>query len=141
MVKQISIFLENDSGKLAAIIAALSNKGIDLRAMTLSEAQDFGIVRLIVDDYEAASAALQDEEFIFSVKEVIAIELDDEPGSLAKVLKALGDNNINMEYTYAFTAHRKGAANLIIKAKEEDEAVAVLRKAGIKLMSQKDLLE
>lgn len=138
-VKQISVFLENSYGKLADIVEVLSNNGVNLRAMSLAEAQDFGIVRIIVDDYDKTSKILAEGSFIFSVKEVIAVTIDDKPGSLATVLRVLNDAKINMEYMYAFNAPADGAASLIIKTADTEGTAEVLSNNGIRLLNQSDL--
>ncbi|MCQ2497192.1 MAG: ACT domain-containing protein [Lachnospiraceae bacterium] len=140
-VKQISVFLENSYGKLADIVDVLSGEGINLRAMSLAESQDFGIVRIIVDDYEKTSKILAEKSYVFSVKDVVAITIDDKPGSLAKVLRVLNDAQINMEYMYAFTAPANGAASLILKTADTESTADVLSKNGVCLLTQKDLSE
>lgn len=138
-VKQISVFLENKPAKLAQIAAILSQNEINLRAMSLADAQDFGIVRLIADDIYNASTILKDNGFVITVKDVLAIQVEDKPGSLTKILKILGDNDINMEYMYAFTSHDTGCASFIMKVNDEKKAVEVLQKNQARLLSQEEL--
>lgn len=140
MINQISVFLENSYGKLAGVCELLSGNGINIRAITLAESQDFGIVRIIADDHKKASAILAKEGYIFSVKDVVAVELDDNPGSLTSVLKVLTDAQINMDYMYAFTAPAKGSASLIIKTADENAMVEELKKNGIRILDQEDLM-
>jgi len=139
MLKQISVFLENKPGKLAAFAALLSGKGIDIRAMSLAETEDFGIVRLIADDVYGACEALREAGYSAAVKDVLAVQMKDAPGSLAAVLSVLGDNGINLEYMYAFSSHIPGSANMIFKVDKTDKAAAVLTKAGVCMLEQKEL--
>lgn len=138
-VKQISVFLENKPGKLAEFTDVLSKNNINLRAMNLADGEDFGIVRLIVDDVYNASTILKDANYVSSVKDVLAVKLSDEPGSLAKVLKVLGDNDVNLQYMYAFTTHTAGTANMIIRATDNQRAAEVLSANGISQIDQDEL--
>ena len=98
MVKQISVFLENKPGKLKELTDVLRENNINMRALSVADAQDFGIVRLIVDDVYNASTVIKDAGYVSSTKDVMAIELSDQPGSLANVLDIFGENGINVEY-------------------------------------------
>lgn len=138
-VKQISVFLENKPGKLAEVTSAFSKSDINLRAMSLAEAEDFGIVRLITNDLYNTSTILKDSGFIFSVKDVLAVEIEDKPGSLTSVLTILGDNQVNLEYMYAFTAHTADKVNLILSVADNKKACDILSANGIKIISQDDL--
>ncbi len=125
VVKQLSVFLENKPGRLAAVTEKLYEAGINIQALTIAEAGDFGIIRMIVDDVERAYDILKKAGFVVSLTDVLVVELEDEPGSLYKIAKALGDNNINIEYVYAFT-HRKGKALKIMKVDDLERALKVL---------------
>ena len=140
-VKQISVFLENRPGKLAEFTKVLSENGIDLRALSLAEAADFGIVRLIVNDVYNASTILRDAGYVFSITKVLAVEMTDEPGSLSKVIKVLGDNEVNLEYMYAFTTRKKGIAYMILRVEDNQKALEVLQKNGIRPVCQDELQE
>ncbi|MEA5002293.1 MAG: acetolactate synthase, partial [Christensenella sp.] len=100
-VKQISVFLENNAGQLAELTKVLDQNGIDMRALSVAETRDFGILRLIVDDSYKTATVLKDAGYICSITPVLAVAIPDEPGGLHKVLTILGDNKINLEYTYA----------------------------------------
>ena len=108
MVKQISVFLENKEGNLAEFSRLLSENDINLRALSMAEAGEFGIVRMIVDDVYKATTSLKEADYVASVKDVLAVEIPDEAGSLAKVLAVLGSESVNVEYMYAFTNHTPG---------------------------------
>lgn len=138
-VKQISVFLENKPGKLADFTDVLSKHEIDMRALSLAEASDFGIVRIIVDDIYNASTILKDEGYVFSITKVLAVAIPDEPGGLAKVIRTLGDNGVNVEYMYAFTTRKAGVAYMILRVEDNAKAVEVLKANGIKPVGQDEL--
>lgn len=138
-VKQISVFLENKPSALAKFTDVLSENKIDMRALSLAEAADFGIVRIIVDDVYAAMQVIKDAGYVCSATKVLAVAIPDEPGGLARVIKCLGENEINMEYMYAFTTKQKDVAYMIFRVKDNEKAVQVLSKNGVKLASQEDL--
>lgn len=138
-VKQISVFLENTPGKMAEFTDVLYENGIDMRALSLAEAEDFGIVRLIVDDVYKTSTVLKDAGFIFSITKVIAVELPDEPGALSKVLKVLGDNCVNVEYMYAFLTRKQGTAYMIFRVENNERAIEVLNANGFHPVCQDEL--
>lgn len=138
-VKQISVFLENRPGTLADFTQVLSKNGIDLRALSLAEASDFGIVRIIVDDVYNASTVLKEEGYVFSITNVLAVAIPDEPGGLTKVIRTLGDCGVNVEYMYAFTGRHKGVAYMIFRVADHKAAVEVLQKSGIHPVSQEEL--
>ena len=140
-VKQISVFLENKPGKLADFTDVLSGNDIDMRALSLAEAVDFGIARIIVTDVYNASTVLKDAGYIFSVTKVLAVEMPDTPGSLSKVIRVLGDGGVNLEYMYAFTSRKKGTAYTVLRVEDNETAVELLRKAGYRLVCQDELQE
>ena len=138
-VKQISVFLENKPGQLAAFTDVISKGGINLRALSLAEAEDFGIVRVIVDDVYNATAVLKEEHYIFSITDVIALEIPDTPGGLNKVLHLLNDKGVNIEYTYAFTARKQDTAYMIFRVTDNDAAAEILRENGICMLELGDI--
>lgn len=138
-VKQISVFLENRPGKLAEFTETLSENNINLRALSLAEAEDFGIVRIIVDDVYNASTVLKDANYVFSITKVLAVEIPDEPGALSKTIRVLGDSDVNVEYMYAFTTTRKGYAYMIFRVGDNQKAIDVLQKHGIRPICQDEL--
>ncbi len=138
-VKQISVFLENKPGQLAKFTAVLNANGIDMRAISVADTPDFGIVRMIVDDTYKTACILKEEGYIFSVTPVLAVEIPDTPGGLAQVLQVLNDNQINLEYMYAFIAKKKELAYLIFRVADNDAAIDVLIKNNIKLVRQEKL--
>ncbi|MDC7286680.1 ACT domain-containing protein [Blautia schinkii] len=138
-VKQISVFLENKPGRLAEFSDVLSQNDIDLRALSLAEAEDFGIVRIIVDDVYKTSTVLKDANYVFSITKVLAVAIPDEPGGLSKVIRVLGDNDVNVEYMYAFITRKKGLAYMIFRVEDNQKAVHVLQQSGIRPICQEEL--
>jgi hypothetical protein len=140
-IDQISVFVENKPGKLVEVIETLGTKGIDLRALSIADTSDFGILRIIVDDPQKALEALKEADCVTSVNKVIAVSVDDTPGSLAKVLRLLSDDGISVEYVYAFITHEQGKAFVIIRVENNDKAIRILTSNGIKLATSKELYE
>ena len=138
-VKQISVFLENRPGALAEFTKILEKSSIDLRALSLAESEDFGIVRVIVDDPYKTIRILKEEGYICSVTKVIAVEIADKPGSLVKMLNVLGDNNVNLEYSYAFLAKKANSAFMILRVADNDKAIKVLTQNGIRPICHEDM--
>ena len=138
-VKQISVFLENRPGALAEFTKILELSSIDLRALSLAESEDFGIVRVIVDDPYKTIRILKEEGYICSVTKVIAVEIADKPGSLVKMLNVLGDNNVNLEYSYAFLAKKANSAFMILRVADNDKAIKVLTQNGIRPICHEDM--
>ena len=140
-VKQISVFVENKPGMLAELANALNENKINMRALSLAETKDFGIIRLILDDPFNAVRVLKDCGYICSITKVLAIAISNKPGSLGKVMQILGDNQINVEYTYAFTAGVKDKACMIFRVGDNEKAIEALTKNGVKPLCQDDLDE
>ena len=139
-LNQISVFVENKPGKLQHLTQVLADHNVDMRALSLAETSDFGIVRIIVDDVYAASTMLKDEGFIHSVTKVLGVAIPDEPGGLNTILQVLGGANINVEYMYAFLGSKDTAhAYMIFRVQDPDAAVAVLNSKGISCITQIDL--
>ena len=107
-IKQLSVFVENKQGALSEIISLLSEKGVNMRAVSIADTQDFGILRVIVNDIDLAINTLKDNKVIVRANNVIGVELQDKPGSLARVLELLTAGGVNVEYMYAFAAWIRG---------------------------------
>lgn len=131
ILKQISVFLENKSGQLLQIVNALAEQGIDLRALSIAEAQDYGVLRMIVDKPDETLALLREKEWLCSANEVLAVLVPDEPGSLTKILNVLADNDVNMVYTYAFLSGVQGKACIVIRVDDNAAAEKLLCEAGV----------
>lgn len=138
-VKQISVFLENKPGKLAEFTKLLSDNTIDIRAINIAEASDFGIIRMIVEDVYNATTLLKDANYICSVTDVLAVEVKDEAGALASIIGVLGAQDVNVEYMYALTNRIKGLAYMIIRPNDQAKAIAALDNAGMKIVTADQL--
>ena len=138
-IKQLSIFIENKFGRLEAIIDALSKADINLRALSLAEAPDYGVLRVIVDDAEKAKKALNDIGVIAKITDVVAVYLDDRSGGLASVLSVLKESEISIEYMYAFLGRTEGKALMVLKADDEVKTDKVLTEKNIPMLSQCDI--
>ncbi len=138
-VEQISIFLENKSGRLAEVAGILADAGINIRALSLADTSDFGILRLIVNDTEKAKSILKENGFTVGKTEVIAVEVPDRPGGLAGILKILGDRGINVEYMYAFVQSSGENAIIIFRFDEIDKAIDALQSAGVRILKGEEL--
>lgn len=139
LVEQIAVFLENKSGRLAEITGILAEKGINIRALSVADTADFGILRLIVDQVDEAVASLREGGFTVAKKNVIAVEVADRVGGLAKVLKAVDRESINVEYMYAFVNKSGEDAVLIFRFEEMEKAMKSLQEQGFTLLSGEQL--
>ena len=136
-VKQLSVFIENRPGRLSAVTKILGDNDVNIRAMSLADTKDFGILRLIVDDFEKAVSALKTEGFS---TQVLAVEINDRPGGLSEAMKALYNDNISVEYMYsAFINTKENTAYLILRVENVTAALEALSEAGFALISQQEL--
>ncbi len=133
-IHQLSLFLENRPGQLAEPCQILARAGIDIRTLTLADTHDFGILRLILSDWQKGAAALAEAGYVTNVTEVVAVEVPDRPGGLAHLLDLLEGAGLNIEYMYAFTFGREGRAILIFRFDRPEAAVESLRKSGISVL-------
>ncbi|MBW2147484.1 MAG: ACT domain-containing protein [Deltaproteobacteria bacterium] len=134
-VEQISVFIENRPGRLAEITRTLGNAGVNIRALTLADTTDFGILRLIVSDVGKAVEALKTKNFPVGKTEVVAIEVIDRPGGLASILDILHQADINVEYMYAFLERHQDNAVIIFRFDDIDQAISVLEEKGINVLT------
>ena len=139
LVKQISVFVENKSGRLAEIIGILGANGIDISALSIADTTDFGILRLIVNDPPLAEKVLKDNGMVVKATDVIAIAVEDKPGGLAMALKLISDARIEIEYMYAFIGKSDNGALVIVRVNKPDEAVDILENSGISIIDAKDV--
>ncbi len=135
---QISVFLENRPGVLAELTALLGERGINIRALSIAESRDFGVVRMIVPDPAAAAALLDEKGYSMQVVEVLAVEVADEPGGLAKALRVLAEERLNVDYLYTFMNKLSENAVIVLRIDNIDYARSVLSKKGFKLLLQED---
>ncbi|MHB8122103.1 MAG: ACT domain-containing protein [Desulfuromonadaceae bacterium] len=138
-VEQISIFIENKSGRLAEITRILGEAGINIRALSLADTTDFGILRLIVNDCAKANTVLKENGFTVSKTEVVAVEVPDRPGGLSAILQALDRDAINVEYMYAFVERCGGNAVIIFRFDETDKAITALQANNFNMLEGSQL--
>ena len=138
-VEQISIFIENKSGRLAEITRILGEAGINIRALSLADTTDFGILRLIVNDCAKANTVLKENGFTVSKTEVVAVEVPDRPGGLSAILQTLDREVINVEYMYAFVERCGGNAVIIFRFDETDKAIAALQANNFNMLEGSQL--
>ncbi len=134
-VEQISVFLENKAGRLVEVTSALANAGINLRALSLADTSDFGILRLIVADHEKTKQVLKEKGFTVGCTTVLAVEVPDSPGGLDSILRTLADSSINVEYMYAYVQPGGKNAVLIFRFDKTDQAIDVLQQKGFTILT------
>jgi hypothetical protein len=139
-IKQISLFLENTSGRLVDALSLLSQAGINIRALSLSDTSDFGILRLIVDDVDKAHQILTEKPYTVLKSDVVAVEVEDRPGALVDILRILKEAGINVEYTYAFVERTVDRAILIFRFDDIDKGIQALTDKNITLLSSEQVL-
>jgi hypothetical protein len=138
-VKQISVFLENRKGRLAEVMHTIRQEDINIRALSLADTADFGVLRIIVDNPDRAVAALKSRGFVAQVTEVIAVEVEDRPGGLARILEVLDEDNVNVEYMYAYVEKKRDNAIVICRIDDRERALQVLEKHGIATLNAEAL--
>lgn len=138
-VKQISVFIENKIGGLATITDVIAKAGVNIRALSIADASDFGILRLIVDDVFEAGNALKENGLVYSVTDVLAVAGDDTPGSIAKIVDVLAKAGIGIDYGYAFFAKKENLAYMIVRVEEMDKARKVLHENGIHVADEDEI--
>lgn len=139
MVKQISVFVQNEKGALVEVLNTLAAAHIEIRALSIADTKDFGILRMITDNNDKASLALAEAGFISTITEVIAVCTSDRPGGLAAEIKVLSDADINLEYLYAFVAKSGEEAYVVLRVDDNDGAEAALKAAGVTLLTGDDI--
>ena len=138
-IHQISVFLENRTGQLAEITRLLADNHVDIRALSIAETADYGLVRMIVDDSHKASAILLEHGDILSMTPVWAVEVPDRPGGLADVLGVLAENHVDVEYMYSLFTHREGNAYMVMRISDEPKFLSTLGDRKIRLMTSSEL--
>lgn len=138
-VKQLSIFLQNQSGRLAEVMGSIGSEEINIRALSLADTSGFGILRLIVNDKDKARAILQEKGFTVSETDVIAVEIADVPGGLAHVLEVFAKEEINIEYMYAFVEKSSQNAVVIFRVEDVDASVNALQKKDVHVLSSQEV--
>ena len=138
-IKQITVFVENKQGALVEITNTLAKNDVNLRALSIAETQDFGILRLIVNDEESAEKTLVDAGYLIKVTDVVGVKISDEPGRLTQALSVLDKAGINMEYLYAFMSRTEKHAYVVIRVEDNEIAEKILINAGFKIVTAADV--
>jgi hypothetical protein len=138
-IKQLSIFVENRPGRMAEVTEALSESGIDIRALSLADTSDFGLLRLIVTDPGAAVSMLKKAGVMVKVNDVLAIAVSDKPGQFAGAIRLLADAGVNLEYLYAFLSRKDGDAVIILRVDDLEKGAGVLVSNGVRLLSEEEV--
>jgi hypothetical protein len=138
-LSQLSVFLENRPGRLEAPLSAIAAEGINILTLSLADTAQFGILRLIVRDWELARRVLEDAGWVVNVTEVVAVDVLDRPGGLAEALKVIEGAGLNIEYMYAFSLRRGDKAILIFRFEDPDRAIPVLKAAGLHVVDGDEL--
>ena len=138
-VHQISVFLENRAGQLAEITGVLAENAIDLRAISIAETSDYGVLRMIVDDAEKATGVLLSHGYILSMAPVVVVAVPDAPGGLAPVLALLSEGNIDIEYMYSLFTHKGNKAYMVFRISDEEKFLALLQSHGIASVAAEEL--
>ncbi|MDR0598958.1 MAG: amino acid-binding protein [Treponema sp.] len=133
-IKQISVFLENNAGRLGEVTRVLANSGVNLRAISIADTADFGILRIIVDNYEKAVMALSEAGFTTRITNVAAVEVEDKPGSLAAVMDLFGKTSVNIEYLYASLEGKEGKAVVIFKLEDHGKGLKIIQDNGLSMV-------
>jgi hypothetical protein len=136
-VEQLSVFLENRTGRLAEVTSILSQAGINIRALALADTSDFGVLRMIVNDTEKARQILKENGFAIGKHDVVAVEVEDQPGGLYRILDLLSGSGVNVEYMYAFVRNSGDKAIMIFRFDDTDKAIAALDRNNIKMINGK----
>jgi hypothetical protein len=137
--KQVCVFLENKRGRVAEVTGLLAEEGINIRALSLADLPDVGVLRLIVDDRPRCLQALKTHGFVVQETDVIAVEIEDKPGGLHRIVKVLDLENVNIEYIYAFVTKRSDAAVVVFKIDDAPRAAEAMSAAGIGILSENAL--
>lgn len=139
MVYQISVFLENRAGQFAEITGVLAENNIDLRAISIAETADYGVLRLIVEDAEKATSILMQHGYLMSMTPVLVVAVSDEPGGIAPVLATMAESNIDIEYMYSLFTHREGKAYIVFRVAEAEKFTQLLADHGLSLATSEEL--
>ena len=138
-IKQLTVFVENRKGTMVSVTETLSENDVNIRALSIAETQDFGILRLIVNEEEKAMKALEEKDYLVKAIDVVGVKIGDEPGKLSKALEVLGKEEINVEYLYAFMARTEKHAYVVLRVADNTAAEKALVDAGFKLITEADV--
>ena len=138
-IKQITVFVQNKKGTLVSLTETLSKNNVNLRALSIAETQDFGILRLIVNDEKTAERVLSENGYVMKVIDVVGVKIADDPGKLTEALDVLDKADINVEYMYAFMARTERHAYVVLRVEDNAIAEEALTSAGFKMISEADI--
>jgi len=138
-ITQISVFLENRKGRLYDVCSLLGKNSVNIRALTIAETESFGVLRIVVDKSDLAVKLLRENQFVANFTDVVAIEVPDEPGGLAAILKVFAENDVNVEYMYGFVEKFSDKALLVMRFEDTDFAQQILAKHKIRVVAEKDI--
>ena len=138
-IKQLTVFVENKKGTMVSVTETLSDNDVNIRALSIAETQDFGILRLIVNDEEKAMKSLEEKDYLVKAIDVVGVKIGDEPGKLSKALEVLEKEEINVEYLYAFMARTEKHAYVVLRVADNEAAEKALVNAGFKLITEADV--
>lgn len=138
-IQQLTVFVENKPGALVSITDTLASHAINIRALSIAETEDFGILRLIVNDNAAACKTLEEASYLFKMTDMVGVKIGDAPGKLSKALSVLGEAGINLEYLYAFMTRTEKHAYVVMRVQDNPKAEAALEGAGFHLITEADV--
>ena len=138
-LKQLTIFVENKQGALVAITDTLARHEVNIRALSIADTEEFGILRLIVNDNDTAIKTLQEEGYLIKTTDVVGVKIGDQPGKLSTALRVLDENKINMEYLYAFMARTEKHAYVVLRVADNNAAETALENAGFHMITDADI--
>ena len=138
-LKQLTVFVENKQGALVAITETLARHNVNIRALSIADTEEFGILRLIVNDNETAIKTLHEEDYLIKTTDVVGVKIGDEPGKLSTALKVLDENGINMEYLYAFMARTEKHAYVVLRVADNSAAETALQNADFHIITDADV--
>ena len=138
-IKQLTVFVENKQGTVVSVTDTLAAHNVNLRALSIAETEGFGILRLIVDNEEAAKKVLAEEGYLIKITEVVGVKIGDAPGKLTEALRVLNKADINMEYLYAFMARTEKHAYVVLRVQDNTKAESVLEQAGYHIITEADV--
>ena len=138
-IKQLTVYVQNKKGSMAALPDVLAKNGVNIRALSIAETEDFGLLRIIVNDEAAATKILEDNGYLIKAIDVVGVKIGDKPGALTAALEVLDKADVNVEYLYAFMARTEKHAYVVLRVEDNAKAEAVLEEAGMHLITNADI--
>ena len=138
-IKQLTVYVQNKKGSMAALTDVLAKNGVNIRALSIAETEDFGLLRIIVNDETAATKILEENGYLIKVIDVVGVKIGDKPGALTAALSVLDKADVNVEYLYAFMARTEKHAYVVLRVEDNAKAEAVLEEAGLHLITNADI--